>query len=89
MDAGIGHNNDYNLTLGQSTTISDADIVVVRTFKVGHKYGFKRVDDLRHAFSVEIDVFVGFLVAQTAIATAAEGEDFAVIVDDVGVDSSC
>lgn len=88
MDAGIGHNNDYNLTLGQSTTISDAYIVVIGTLQVGHEDWLEWVDHLRHAFSVEVNVFVGFLVPEAAVAAAAEGQHLAVVVEDVGVDSS-
>lgn len=88
MNAGIGHNNDYNLTLGQSTTISDADIVVIRTLQVGNEDWLQGVDYFWDSFSIEVDVFVGFLVAETAVAAAAEGKGLSVVVEEIRVDAS-
>lgn len=56
----------------KSTLITNADIMIVGAFQVGHENGLQSVDHLRNSFSVQIDILVGFLVTQPSITAASK-----------------
>ena len=72
----------------QSTSISNACIVIIGAFQIGYEDRFQAIDNFGNTLSIKIDIFIWFLMPQSSVTAASERKNLTVVVHNIRVNSS-